>query len=132
MASSVYNVPTNRSLVTGVRPLDASASRKPVDLPEGSRGDMSTSATADAAVLDALYGDLPSYQPKSAERPEVEGMTVPEVSSLPITSISEVRTVLPSAALRVIASPTSPTLVVEPAAQEVVCLLYTSPSPRDS
>ena len=34
---------------------------------------MSTSATVDAAVLDALYGDLPSYQPKSAEGPEVEG-----------------------------------------------------------
>ena len=44
---------------------------------------MSASTAADAAVLDALYGDLPSYRPKSAEEPEVEGEAVPEVSSLP-------------------------------------------------
>ena len=50
------------SLVTGVRPQGALASREPADLPGESRGDMSTSTSADAAVLDALYGDLPSYR----------------------------------------------------------------------
>ena len=75
---------------------------------------MSASTAADAAVLDALYGDLPSYQPKSAERPRAEGMAVLEVSSLPT-----MLTILPSAELRVITSPTSPTLVVEPAVQEL-------------
>ena len=81
---------------------------------------MSASTAADAAVLDALYGDLPSYRPKSAEGPEVEGAAVPEVSSLPTISTSEVPTILPSVELRVITSPTSPTLVVEPAVQEMV------------
>jgi len=81
---------------------------------------MSASTAADAAMLDVLYGDLPSYQPTSAERPEAEGAAVPEMPSLPITSTSEVPTVLPSVALRVITYPISPTLVVEPAAHEVV------------
>ena len=99
---------------------DASTLREPGDLPEGSRGDMSASTAADAAVLDALYGDLPSYRPGSAEGPEAEGGAVPEVSSLPAISTSEVPTTLPSAELRVITSPTSPTLVVEPAVQEMV------------
>jgi len=110
----------NHGFVAGARPQDASASREPGDFPEGSRGDMGASTAADAAVLDALYGDLPSYRPKSAERPEVEGTAVPEVSSLPTVSTSEVPTILPSAELRVITSPTSPTLVIEPAAQEAV------------
>ena len=44
---------------------------------------MSTSTVADAAVLDALYGDLPSYRPEPAEGAEVEGMVVLEASSLP-------------------------------------------------
>ena len=71
-------------------------------------------------MLDALYGDLPSYRPKSAEGSEVEGRAVPEVSSLPTISTSEVPTTLPSVELRVITSPTSPTLIVEPAIQEMV------------
>ena len=96
MVSFACCVPTNRSLVTGVQPQDASASREPEDFPEGSRGNMSASTAADAAVLDALYGDLPSYRPKSAEGPEVEGGAVPEVSSLPTISTSEVLTILPS------------------------------------
>jgi len=81
---------------------------------------MSASTAADAAMLDALYGDLPSYRPKSAEEPEVEGAAVPDVSSLPTISTSEVPTILPGEKLRVITSPTSPTLVVEPAVQEMV------------
>ena len=81
---------------------------------------MSTSTAADAAVLDALYGDLPLYRPELAKGTEVEGVAVPEVSSLPTISTSEVPSVVPSAELRVITSPTSPTLVVEPAIQEVI------------
>ena len=45
---------------------------------------MSTSTAAEAAVLDALYGDLPPYRPELAEGTEVEGVVVPEVSSLPL------------------------------------------------
>jgi len=81
---------------------------------------MSTSTAADAAVLDALYGDLLSYQPGPAKGAGVEGMVVPKVSSLPTISMSEMPSVLPSAELRVITSPTSPTLVVEPAVQKMV------------
>ena len=81
---------------------------------------MSTSTAADAAVLDALYGDLPPYRPELAEGTEVEGVVVPEVSSLPTISTSEAPSAVPGAELRVITSPTSPTLVVEPAVQEMV------------
>ena len=110
-----------QSLVAGVPPLGVSTSREPIDLPEGSRGDMSTSTAADAAVLDALYGDLPSYQPKPAREIEIEVTVVMEATSLPTISISEVPlvspspSILPGAELKVITSPTSPTLVVEPA-----------------
>ena len=71
-------------------------------------------------MLDALYGDLPPYRPELAEGKEVEGAIVPEVSSLPTISMSEVPSVLPGAELRVITSPTSPTLVVEPSVQDMV------------
>ena len=63
---------------------------------------MSTSTAADAAVLDALYGDLPPYRPELAKKTEVEGVVVPEVSSLPTISTSEAPSVMPSAELRVI------------------------------
>ena len=87
---------------------------------------MSASTAADADVLDALYGDLPSYQPKPAERPEAAEAAVPEVSSLPTVSTSEMPATLPSAELRVITIPTSPTLVIEPVAQEVVASLISA------
>ena len=114
-----YALPKH-SLVAGVPPPGASTSREPTDLPEGSRGDMSTSTAADAAVLDALYGDLPPYRPEPARGTEVEGTVVMEATSLPTISTSEVPSVLLGAELRVITSPTSPTLVVEPAVQEMV------------
>ena len=120
MASTACCVLSNHSLVAGVLPQGASASRGPDDLPEGSRGDMSTSTVADVAVFDALYGDLPPYRPEPTEGTEVEGMVVPEASSLPTISMSEMPSVLPSVELRVITSPTSPTLVVEPAVQDTV------------
>ena len=46
-------------LIAGVPPLGASTSREPTDLPEGFRGEVSTSIAANAAELDALHGDLP-------------------------------------------------------------------------
>ena len=115
-----------QSLVAGVPPLGASTSREPTNLPEGTRGEVSTSTAADAAELDALYGDLPSYQPEPARGTEIEGTVVMEPISLPTISVSEMPLVspaspiLPGAELRVITSPTSPTLVVEPALPEIV------------
>ena len=107
---------TNHGLITGVGPQGVPASKEPEDSSEGSKGELSASTAADAAVLDALYGDLPPYQPKAAERSEVVEATAPKVSSRP----GEVPTILPTVGLRVITNPTSPTLVIEPAAQEVV------------
>ena len=76
--------------------------------------------------MDALYGDLPSYQPEPARGTEIEGTVVTEATSLPTISMSEVPSVspapsiLPGTELKVITSPTSPTLVVEPALPEMV------------
>ena len=55
-----------QSPFTGVPPLGASTSRGLADLPEGIRVEASTSAATDVAQLDALYHDLPSYQPEPA------------------------------------------------------------------
>jgi len=54
------------SLVVVVLPLGASTSREPTNLPEGTRGEVSTSTATDATELDALYHGLPSYQPELA------------------------------------------------------------------
>ena len=77
--------------------------------------------------MDALYHGLPSYQPELASGlKETEGTVVIEPISLPTMSASELPVVspalpiLPIAKLKVIASPTSPTLVVEPTLPEVV------------
>ena len=73
-----------------------------------------------------MYGDLPSYQPEPARGTEIEGTVVTEATSLPTMSMSEVPlvspapSILPGVELRVITSPTSPTLVVEPVLPEVV------------
>ena len=50
-----------QSFDVGVPPLGVSTSREPIRLPEGTRGEASALTIADAAELDALYGDLPSY-----------------------------------------------------------------------
>ena len=116
-------------MFAGVSLLGASTSREPTNLPEGTRGEASASTAADAAELDALYGDLPSYQPEPARGTETEGTVVMEPISLPTISVSEIPSVspapsiLPGAELRVITSPTSPTLEVEPALQEIVTSL---------
>jgi len=115
-----------QSLVVGVSPLGASTSREPTRLPEGTKSEVSTSTAADTAELDALYHDLTSYQPEPARGDEIEGTVVMEPTSLPTISMSEVPLVspvlliLPGAELKVITSPTSPTLVVEPVFPEIV------------
>ena len=82
---------------------------------------------ADAAELDGLYYGLPSYHPEPESGfKETEGIVVTEPISLPTASVSELPVVLPAlpilpiTKLKVIASLTSPTLVVEPALPEVV------------
>ena len=115
-----------QSLAAGVPPLSASTSKEPANLPEGIRGEASTSTATDAAELDALYHDLPSYQSEPVSEKEAEGTVVAEPISLPTTSVSEMPVVLPTlpilttAELKVITSPTSPTLVIEPALPEIV------------
>ena len=61
----------NKVFVAGVSLLGASTSREPTNLPEGIRGEVSTSIAADTAELDALYHDLPSYQPEPARGDEL-------------------------------------------------------------
>ena len=77
-----------QSLVVGVSPLGASTSREPTRLPGGTRSEVSASTAADAAELDALYYDLPSYQPEPARGDEIEGTIVMEPTSLPAISVS--------------------------------------------
>jgi len=57
----IYYVLFQQSLFTGVPPLGTSTSRGPADLPEGIRGETSTSASTDVVELDVLYHNLPSY-----------------------------------------------------------------------
>jgi len=116
-----------QSLATGVPPLGVSISREPTNLPEGIRGEASTSTAADAAELDALYHGLPTYQPEPpSDFKETEGTVITELISLPTTSVSKLPVVspalpiLPTVELKVIASPTSSTLVVEPVLPEVI------------
>ena len=119
-----------QSLATGVPPLDASTSREPTNLSEEIRGEVSTLTAADAAELDALYHGLPSYQPEPISGKGIERTIVTELSLLPTILVSEVPLVLmvplilPSTELKVIISPTSPTIVVEPILPKIV----TSPS----
>jgi len=113
--------------------LGASTSRGPADLPEGIRSEASTSAAMDVAELDALYHDLPSYQPEpvgGVKEAEETGATEP--ISLPAGSIGEMSVIsltlpiLTTTGLKVITSPTSPTLVVEPVLPEIVTTLLPS------
>ena len=78
----------------------------------------------DAAELDVLYHDLTTYHPESTGGGEAEGTVVMELILPPSTLVSEMPLVLSmppilsSAELKVITSPTSPTLVVESALLE--------------
>jgi len=107
--------------------LGASTSRGPADLPEGIRNEASTSAATNVAELDALYHDLSSYQPEPAGGvKEAEKTVATEPLSLSAGSAGEMSVVsltlpiLITTGLRIITSPTSPTLVVEPVLPEVV------------
>ena len=101
--------------------MGTSTSREPANLREGVRGEASTSIAVDAAELDVLYHDLPTYRPESTGGGEAEGTVVMEpilppsilVSGMPL--VSSMPPILP-----LITSPTSPTLVVEPALPEMV------------
>ena len=76
--------------------------------------------------MDVLYHDLPTYRPESTGGGKAEGTVVMEPILSPSTLVNEmplvssVPPILPSAELKVITSPTSPTLVVEPALPEIV------------
>jgi len=56
---AIYYALPKQSFVVGVSPLGASASREPTRLPGGTRSEVSTSATADAAELDAFITTYP-------------------------------------------------------------------------
>ena len=77
--------------------------------------------------MDALYHDLPSYQPEPADGvKEAEETVATEPISLLAGSVGEMLVVplmlpiLTTTGLRIITSPTSPTLLVEPVLLEVV------------
>ena len=48
----------DHGFVAGIRPQGASATKEAEGSPERLKGESSASTAADAAVLDALYGDL--------------------------------------------------------------------------
>ena len=108
--------------------MGASTSRGPADLPEGIRGEASTSAATDVTELDALYHYLPSYQPELAggvkEADNIVAIEPPlslsagSVGEMPVVSLT--LPILTTTGLRIITSPASPTLVVEPILPEVV------------
>ena len=102
-------------------------SREPASPPEEFRGETSTSAAVDATELDVLYHNLPSYHPEHACDSKVaEEVMAAEPTTLPtepvgeLTVVSLTPLVLATTGLRIITSPTSPTLVVEPVLREVV------------
>jgi len=76
--------------------LGALTLREPANLPEGIKGEASTLTATDAAELDALYHDLPSYQPEPASEKKAEGTVVTELISLLTTSVSEMPVVSPT------------------------------------
>ena len=79
-----------QSLTTGVLPLGTSTSREPTNLPEGTRGEVSTSTAADAAELDALYHELPSYQPEPTSGRGIEGIVAVSYTHLTLPTIYSV------------------------------------------
>jgi len=107
--------------------LDASTSREPASLPGEFREETSTSAATDTAELDVLYHNLPSYQPEPAGDSKVTEETIAgEPITLPAESVGEMLVasltlpVLATTGLRIITSPTSPTLVIEPVLPKIV------------
>jgi len=108
-----------------VLPLDASASKDLASLSGEFREEPSASATVEVAELDVLYRDLPSYQPEPvgdsmvaeemrATLPSTESITFPAELVGEMMTVSLTPLVLATTSLRVVTSPTSPTLVVKP------------------
>jgi len=78
----------NQNLTIGTPPLGSSTSRGPTSLPEGLRGETSTSTVTDAAELDVLYHGLPFYQPERASGvKEIERTVATEPIPLPTTLV---------------------------------------------
>jgi len=108
--------------------------KEPTGLSEEVREETSTSAMLDTAELDALYRDLPSYQPKSvgdlANAEERRVVLPPTLSTEQIASrlesagemtvASTMPLVLATTSLSVIISSVSLTLIVELTLSEVV------------
>ena len=101
--------------------MGASTLREPVGFPGKFREEASTSAAVDVTELDVLYHNLPSYQPEPAGgSKEAEEMVAAEPIALPAKSVGDMSVisltfpVLATTGLRIIISPTSSTLVVEP------------------
>ena len=70
--------------------MGTSTSREPESLLEEFRGETSTSATVDAAELDAFYRNLPSYQPEPASESKVAEETMAaEPITFPAESVGE-------------------------------------------
>ena len=102
---------------------------EPVGLSGKVREEIITSTTVDAAELDILYRDLPSYQPKyvgvlsTAEETRVvlpptlstESIAPPLESAGEMTVASTMQPVLATTGLRVITNLASPMLIIEPA-----------------
>ena len=107
--------------------MGASTSREPASLPGEFREKTSTSAAADATELDVLYRNLPSYQPRPTGEFKVtektmatEPITLPTELVDETTVVSLIPPVLTTTGLRIITSPSSPTLIVDLALPEVV------------
>jgi len=100
---------------------------EPMSLPGDFREEISTSTVANAAELDVLYHNLPSYQPEPAvdsrmtkETVVMEPITLPANLVDDTVVVSLVPPILATTGLRIITSPTSPTLVVDPVLPEIV------------
>ena len=107
--------------------MGTSTSREPTSLPGGFREETSTSAVVDAAELDVLYHNFPSYQLEpTGDSRMAEVMMATEPIALPAEPIGETTVVslmppvLATIGLRIITNPTSPTLVVEPTLPKIV------------
>ena len=113
--------------------MGASTSREPASLPGEFREETSTSAIVNVIELDVLYRDLPPYQPEPAgdfttAEETRDALLSTEPIAFPSESVGEMMVVslmplvLVTTGLRVITSPTSPTLIVEPAVPGVVTI----------
>ena len=111
--------------------MGASTLRELASLPGEFREETRTLGAVDVAKLDVLYHNQPSYQSEPAGDSKVaeemmaafsstEPITLPAESVGKMTVVFLTPPVLTTTGLKVITSPTSPTLVVEPVLPGVV------------